>query len=80
MVDGPLSSLQSRTLRWLLIICLTGVASGVLVPIVFGLLLPASVYEELPDSALFFAVVAGAVGLSAAVHRWSRRKSPPPGR
>lgn len=80
MADGPMNSLQSRTLRWMLIICLTGLLAGVIVPLLAGLLLPDSVYREIPEAVFFWAVVAVTVGLSVGIHLLTRRKAPRPPR
>ncbi|RST07610.1 hypothetical protein E2C00_05620 [Streptomyces sp. WAC05374] len=75
-----MNSSQSRTLRWMLIVCLSGVAAGLAVPIALGLLLPEEMYRDLSDQVLFWVVAAVAVALCVAVYVRTRRKSPRPPR
>ncbi|MER5882806.1 hypothetical protein ABT160_03160 [Streptomyces sp. NPDC001941] len=74
MADRPLNSLQSRTLRWLLLICLCGVAAGLAAPVLLGAVLPAHVYRDVPDGAVFWAVVVLAAALCALIAVRTRRR------
>ncbi|WP_143608414.1 hypothetical protein [Streptomyces sp. CB03234] len=80
MAEGPMNSSQSRTLRWMLIVCLSGVTAGLVVPIGLGLLLPDDVYRDLSDQSLFWVVAAVALGLCVLVGVRTRRNRPRPPR
>jgi hypothetical protein len=68
-----LTLLQSRVLRWMMLVIGSVTLSSLLVSFVCAALLPDAFYQRLPDAALFWAVILTAAALCTCVEVRSRR-------
>ncbi|MCS0634647.1 hypothetical protein NX801_03030 [Streptomyces sp. LP05-1] len=58
----------------MLIVCLSGMVAGLVVPVVLGVLLPDSLYQELSDQVLFWVIATTTLVLCVLVGVRGRRR------